>query len=86
MLVDDGVMIFKFYLNISKETQAKRIKDKMFEKSGSFSAPWCMIDANDKKRARLNLIRFLLLNIEYDNRNNELIQGVDEEIVTFFAN
>ncbi len=116
MLVDDGVIIFKFYLNISKETQAKRIKDreddplkswklsdldykshqeydryvelrdKMFQKSGTISAPWCMLDANDKKRARLNLIRFLLLNIEYDNRDNELIKGVDEEIVSFFAN
>ena len=114
MLVDDGVMVFKFYLNISKETQAKRIKDreddplkswklsdldyksyqeydryvelrdKMFSKSGSKAAPWCMIDANDKKRARLNLIRFILLNIEYENRDNQLISGVDEKILTFF--
>jgi len=115
MLVDDGVMIFKFYLNISHETQAKRIKDrednplkswklsdldyksyekydkyvelrdKMFEKSGTISAPWCMLDANDKKRARLNLIRFILSNINYKNRNEELITGVDEKILTFFA-
>jgi polyphosphate kinase 2 len=114
MLVDDGVMIFKFYLNISKETQAKRIKDreddplkswklsdldykshqeydrylelrdKMFAKSGSKAAPWCMLDANDKKRARLNLIRFILLNIEYDHRDNGLITGVDEKILTYF--
>ena len=116
MLVEDGVMIFKFYLNISNETQAKRIKDreddplkswklsdldyksheeynkyvklrdKMFKKSGTASAPWCRLDANDKKRARLNLIRFLLSNIEYKNRDNELIKGVDEEILSFFSN
>jgi len=115
MLVDDGVMIFKFYLNISHDTQAKRIKDrendplkswklsdldykshenynkyielrdKMFEKSGTTSAPWCMLNANDKKRARLNLIRFILSNINYEDRNNELITGVDKEILTFFA-
>ncbi len=115
MLVDDGVMIFKFYLNISHETQAKRIKDreddplkswklsdldyksheqyehylklrdKMFSNSGTSSAPWIMLDANDKKRARLNLIRFILDNIEYENCNSELIKGVDEEVLTFFA-
>ena len=115
MLVDDGVMIFKFYLNISHETQAKRIKDreddplkswklsdldyksheqyeqyvelrdKMFANSGTSFAPWIMLDANDKKRARLNLIRFILDNIEYDNCNSELIVGVDEEVLTFFA-
>ena len=116
MLIDDGVMIFKFYLNISKETQAKRLKDrednplkswklsdldyqshkkydqyvelrdKMFQKSGTSFAPWCMLDANDKKRARLNLIRFLLSNIEYKNRDSKFVQGVDKEIVTFFSN
>ena len=114
MLVDDGVIVFKFYLNISHKTQAKRIKDrendplkswklsdldykshenyykyveyrdKMFSKSASKAAPWCMLDANDKKRARLNLIRFVLSNIEYEDRDNELICGVDEKIVTFF--
>jgi polyphosphate kinase 2 len=114
MLVDDGIILFKFYLNISKETQAKRLqdreddplkswklseldykshekydeyvrlRDKMFKRSGTKDAPWCMLDANDKKRARLNLIRFILLNIDYDNRNDELITGVDEAIVTLF--
>jgi len=115
MLVDDGVMIFKFYLNISQQTQAKRLKDreddplkswklskldyksheqyekyvelrdKMFINSGTTSAPWIMLDANDKKRARLNLIRFLLDNIEYDEKNSELITGVDESVVKFFG-
>jgi polyphosphate kinase 2 (PPK2 family) len=114
MLVDDGVMIFKFYLSISKETQAKRLKDrennplkswklteldykshekydtyvalrdKMFLNSGTRHAPWIMLDANDKKRARLNLIRFLLLNIDYDNKDSELICGVDKEIVKMY--
>ena len=114
MVVDDGVIIFKFYLNISHETQAKRIKDrendplkswklsdldykshekyekyvelrdKMLAKAGTAHAPWVMLDANDKKRARLNLIRFLLDNIEYDNRDTELICGVDAKVVQFF--
>ena len=115
MLVDDGVMVFKFYLTISEETQGKRIKDreddplkswklsdldykshkeydkyvelrdKMFEISGTEDAPWVMLDANDKKRARLNLIRFVLDNIAYDDKDSELIQGVDERVLKLFT-
>jgi len=112
MLVDDGILFFKFYLNISKKTQQNRIKDrehnplknwklsdldyrsmkkyaeyevlrdKMFNLSGTPHAPWCELDANDKKRARLNAIRYLLSNIPYEGRNESLVMGVDEKIVT----
>jgi polyphosphate kinase 2 len=112
MLVDDGILFFKFYLNISKETQENRIKDrendplkswklsdldyksmaryydyeilrdKMFQLSGTQHAPWCELDANDKKRARLNAVRYLLLNIPYEGKDEKLICGVDEFIVT----
>jgi len=111
MLVDDGILFFKFYLNISKQTQKNRIKDresnplknwklskldyksmekyeeyellrdKMFKFSGTPHAPWCELDANDKKRARLNAIRYLLLNIPYEGKNEQVITGVDKKIV-----
>jgi len=114
MLVDDGILFFKFYLNISKETQKNRIKDrendplkswklseldyksmsryddyeilrdKMFQLSGTQDAPWCVLDANDKKRARLNAVRYLLLNIPYKGKDEEFICGVDESIVTLY--
>ena len=112
MLVDDGVLFFKFYLNISKETQENRIKDreddplkswklsdldyksmakyaeyevlrdKMFNISGTKQAPWCELDANDKKRARINAVRYMLLNIDYEGKDNSVITGVDRKIVT----
>jgi len=112
MFTDDGILFFKFYLNITFETQAGRLKqrekdplkswklseldyrsheayplyeklrDKMFRLSGTKHAPWCELDANDKKRARLNAIRYLLFNIDYDDKNTELITGVDRKIVT----
>ena len=112
MLVDDGILFFKFYLNISKRTQKNRIKDrekdplkgwklsdldyksmekydeyaflrdKMFKLSGTQDAPWCELDANDKKRARLNAIRYLLSNIPYSGKNNKLVTGIDKQIVT----
>jgi len=111
MLVDDGILLFKFYLNISKKTQQNRIKDrednplkswklskldyksmakydeyevlrdKMFKRSGTQNAPWCELDANDKKRARLNAVRYLLSNIPYAGKNEKLITGVDEKVV-----
>jgi polyphosphate kinase 2 len=115
MLVDDGVMLFKFYLNITKETQENRIKDreqdplkswklskldylsmekyseyeilrdKMFKFSGTAKTPWCELQADDKKRARLNAVRYLLQNIPYEGKDKALICGVDEKIVTFHA-
>ena len=113
MLFDDGMMIFKFYLNISYETQAKRLKqrqndplknwklseldykshekydeyaklrDKMFKLSGTKHAPWCELDANDKKRAKLNAMRYLLYNIDYEGKDTSVISGVDPAVVTF---
>ena len=112
MLIDDGILFFKFYLNISYETQAKRLKqrendplknwklsaldyrsheaypeyvrlrDKMFRISGTQHAPWCELDANDKKRARLNAVRYLLSNIDYAGKDESVVTGVDKKIVT----
>ncbi|MCF6245279.1 MAG: polyphosphate kinase 2, partial [Sulfurovum sp.] len=115
MLVDDGILFFKFYLNISKKTQQNRIKDretdplkswklseldyksmkkydeyvvlrdKMFKRSGTPHAPWCQLDANDKKRARLNAVRYLLSNIPYEGKDESVVTGVDEKIVRLHA-
>ena len=111
MLVDDGILFFKFYLNIEKETQVSRIKDrendplkswklseldyksmakyaeyevlrdKMFKVSGTKKAPWCELQADDKKRARINAVRYMLANIDYEDKDESLIIGVDEKIV-----
>ena len=112
MLVDDGMLVFKFYLNIKEQTQQNRIKDreedplkswklskldymsmekyseyevlrdKMFKLSGTPKAPWCELQADDKKRARLNAVRYLLSNIDYEGKDTTLIIGVDKKIVT----
>ena len=37
-----------------------RARDEMFEATHTRHAPWCVVDFNDQKRGRLNLIRHLL--------------------------
>ncbi|MFT7823382.1 MAG: polyphosphate kinase 2 [Sulfurimonas sp.] len=115
MLVDDGVLMVKFYLNITKETQAQRIKqreknplknwklseldykshrayqayqnyrNKMFRLSGTLVVPWIELQADDKKRARLNAVRYLLTNIPYENKDMDVIRGVDDKILTLHS-
>ena len=109
MIAEDGILFFKFYYSISKETQAKRLKDreknplkswklskldyesfkkydeyiklrdKMFKKASLI--PWVELDANDKKRARLNTARYILSNIDYENKDLSVVTGVDKDIL-----
>lgn len=44
-----------------------RAKDEMFAHTDTRQAPWYVVDANDKKSARLNLIRHLLSMIPYED-------------------
>jgi polyphosphate kinase 2 len=43
-----------------------RARDAMFASTDSAHAPWFVVDSNDKKRARLNIIRHLLDQIPYE--------------------
>jgi polyphosphate kinase 2 len=43
-----------------------KAKDEMFAHTDSKQAPWYVVNANDKRRARLNTIRHLLSLIPYD--------------------
>ena len=46
-------------------------KFSMLMASNTDIAPWTVIKSDDKKRARLNCIRYLLSNIEYKNKTEE---------------
>ena len=90
MLIGAGVQIFKYYLDISKKEQKKRLRDRkedllkqwkvspvdatavkhwdaytkarddMFARTSSPLSPWIVVRADDKRSARLNIIRDLL--------------------------
>lgn len=90
LLVDDGILLFKYWLSCDQEQQEKRLKERiedpvkrwkispidlasrdkyaaytkaredMFRKTHSKHAPWYVVNMNDQRRGRLNLIRHLL--------------------------
>ena len=51
-----------------------RAKEEMFARTNIPEAPWWVVRANDKKRARLNCIQHLLTQIPYTEVLNEKIQ------------
>ena len=95
-VVDSGVILLKYWLEVSPDEQTRRLKqrihdgrkiwklsdmdlksysrwfdysrarDEMFAASDTGFAPWFVVRSDDKKRARLNLIRHLLERIPYE--------------------
>ena len=110
LLINSGIKMFKFYLDIDKEEQEKRLKqrekdvlkqwkespvddealkhfndytkarDEMFERTHTPQSPWIIVKANNKYKARINLIKHFLLNVSYKDKNNKIL-NVDPKIV-----
>jgi len=49
----------------------QKLKTDMFAATSTPYAPWIEVDANDKKRARINIIRDILSQFEYDNKADD---------------
>lgn len=112
MLVEDGIILIKFWFSISKDEQHRRFearklnplkqwklspvdkkaqdlwdkytyyKEEMFAKTHTSYSPWIIIKADDKKRARLESIRYLLSLVNYDEKEKAKVSlNPDPEIV-----
>ena len=96
-MVDSGIVLLKYWLEVGQEEQTRRIKsrigtparsgssprwtssptatgmttrrarDDMFAATNTDFAPWHVVDSDDKKRARLNVIHHLLGQIPYES-------------------
>jgi polyphosphate kinase 2 (PPK2 family) len=44
-------------------------KNQMFSKTSSKMSPWVIINSNDKKIGRLNAMRYVISQINYDDKN-----------------
>ncbi len=53
----------------------------LLEHTDTKSAPWTVIRANDKLRARLNAIRHVLNALPYADKDDDVVKGVDRKIV-----
>lgn len=60
-----------------------KYKEKMFSKTHTTFSPWIIVKANDKKRARLESIRYALSSFDYKGRSEAKIDLLpDPNIVT----
>lgn len=110
MLVRSGVKIFKYYLDISKDEQKRRLEDRktdplkrwktspiddqaikywkaysiarneMLARTHNQMAPWTLVLANNKRLARLNIIKDLLGRLHYTDKDERLTHP-DPQIV-----
>ena len=53
----------------------------MLMASNTDIAPWTIIKSDNKKKARLNCIRHILSNVEYENKTDEEIFEIDNLIL-----
>jgi polyphosphate kinase len=95
LLVEDGILLRKYWFSVSDEEQEKRLvsrledplrqwklsgldlqsisrwedysraKDEMFVHTDIPEAPWYVVESDDKRRARINMIAHLLSTIPY---------------------
>jgi len=95
MLVEDGILLRKYWFSVSDEEQQRRFKDRltdpmrrwklspmdlesisrwedysrakddMFTQTDVPEAPWYVVESDDKRRARINMIAHLLSTIPY---------------------
>ncbi|SON54097.1 polyphosphate kinase 2 [Hartmannibacter diazotrophicus] len=113
MLVKDGVILVKTWLNIGRIMQLKRFhdrrhdplkiwklstmdvkaltlyddytqaRDRMLRETHSAESPWIVVKANDKRRARLNVMRYVLSQIDYPDKDAGAIGSIDNKILGF---
>ena len=56
-------------------------KEAMIEHTDTDRAPWTSIKSNDKKRARINAMRFFLNQFEYEDKDPAVVYPADSLIV-----
>ena len=112
-LIDDGIILIKFWFSISKDSQLARFeerthnplkqwklspvdlqaqqmwekvthyKEEMFSRTHTGYSPWIIVNSNNKKKARLESIRYVLSSISYAGKDKAKITlHPDPEVVS----
>jgi polyphosphate kinase 2 len=81
--IDDGRNIWKLspmdLKSYSRWYEYSKARDAMFEATDTSWAPWYVVNSNDKKRARLNLISHLLSKVPYKKAPREKVKLPDRQ-------
>jgi len=56
-------------------------RNRMIESTHTDHAPWTIVRSNDKRRARLNAIRHVLRQTDYDGKDHKAIGAIDDKIL-----
>jgi polyphosphate kinase 2 len=56
-------------------------KEEMFAATDTHAAPWIVVKSNDKKRARINAMRYVLAQFDYDDKDSDVVGEPDPLIV-----
>ena len=110
MIVDEGIHLFKFWLNVGRAEQLRRMLarendplkqwkisridveglakwdayseaiEETLDRTHTKDAPWTVVRSDDKKRARLNVIRTVLNGLDYARKNKAAIGDIDTKI------
>jgi polyphosphate kinase 2 len=56
-------------------------KEEMFAATDTDAAPWIVVKSNDKKRARINAMRYVLAQFDYDDKDSDVVGEPDRLIV-----
>lgn len=66
---------------VNRWEQYTRAKEEMFVATDTDYAPWIVVKSNDKKRGRINAMRYLLSRFDYDDKDDEVVGEPDPLIV-----
>jgi polyphosphate kinase 2 (PPK2 family) len=56
-------------------------KQRMFAATHTGIAPWVVVKSNDKKRARLEAMRYVLARFDYEGKDHGVVGSPDARIV-----
>jgi polyphosphate kinase 2 (PPK2 family) len=56
-------------------------KEAMFHYTHTEHAPWTVVKSNDKKRARLEAIKHVLLKFDYEGKDYDVIGKPDKDLI-----
>ena len=68
-------------LSLDKWDEYTEAKEAMFFYTDSDHAPWTVVKSNDKKRARLEAMRHILEQFDYDGKDEEVVGKPDSKII-----